>query len=442
MNRSMRYIKILFFFVFQIIFSQNRVAGVFTDSLPKVKNIALYKLVNGESNYVKYVDVVNKSFSFPMDGLETGYYRVLYKNSQTGYVDFIFNQESIDLTVDSNIGQKSVRYISSKENQLLNTYSHIILGLQQKLDSIQMTFFTPQKANEEAYKAIREEVDRAQAYYEDIAKNCFCINLIRASKRHNPIKPYVSVKDYLNGVKNTFFKYIDFSNPNLKDATFLKRRVSDYVLYLHHSSNKEQANILYKQAVLDVVNLVENTEVKAYLVAHMIQKFVQKENPVLVSELVNIYTSLPIDVQDKLMLKELEQVSKTLIGVIAPDIKISRKESLHSLNDAEVYLVVFWSSTCSHCRGVLPKLDLFLRNKENIKVIAVGLEKKKDKQSWRNNIKFYKSWINVISLGKWESKKAIEYNVTSTPSYFLLDKDKRIIAKPETFSDLKGLLSY
>lgn len=438
----MRYLKILFFFVFQIIFSQHRVVGVFTDSLPKVKSIALYKLVKGESNYVKYVDVVNKSFSFPMEGLETGYYRVLYKNSKTGYVDFIFNQESIDFTIDSNIGQESVEYISSKENQLLNAYSHTILGLQQKLDSVQMTFFKPQKTNQETYKTIREKVEEAQVYYEDLAKNRFCLSLIRASKRHNPLNPYISVVDYINGVKNTFFKYIDFSNPNLKDATFLKRRVSDYVLYLHQSPKKEEANTLYKKAVVDVINLVEDNEVKAYLVTDLIQKFVQRENSVLVSELVKIYTTFPEDVQDKLMLKELEQVSKTLIGVIAPDIKISKKESLHNLKDAEAYLVVFWSSTCSHCRGVLPKLDLYLRNKDNIKVVAVGLEKKEDKQSWLNNIKFYQNWINVISLGKWESKEAKEYNVSSTPSYFLLDKDKRIIAKPETFSDLKDILSY
>ena len=44
-----------------------------------------------------------------------------------------------------------------------------------------------------------------------------------------------------------------------------------------------------------------------------------------------------------------------------------------------------------------------------------------------------KDWKNVMALGKWKSNEAISYDVNATPTYFILNKDKRIIAKPREF---------
>jgi hypothetical protein len=45
-----------------------------------------------------------------------------------------------------------------------------------------------------------------------------------------------------------------------------------------------------------------------------------------------------------------------------------------------------------------------------------------------------------LGLNKWQNKVSKTYQVFSTPSYFVLDKNKKIIAKPNEISDVKAFL--
>ena len=74
---------------------------------------------------------------------------------------------------------------------------------------------------------------------------------------------------------------------------------------------------------------------------------------------------------------------------------------------------------------------------ENIKVIAVGLET--SKESWDTMTREYKEFINILDLDKWSSEKAKNYGVNAIPSYFVLDADKTILAKPTDFKELKSM---
>ena len=69
-------------------------------------------------------------------------------------------------------------------------------------------------------------------------------------------------------------------------------------------------------------------------------------------------------------------------------------------------------------------------------VVAVALEDNKtDFEQYTSKLK---TWTNILGLKKWENEMAKEYKIIATPTYFILDKDKKIIAKPEHFEDLKA----
>jgi len=145
--------------------------------------------------------------------------------------------------------------------------------------------------------------------------------------------------------------------------------------------------------------------------------------------------------QDKKFKTEKLALFATEIGRIAPDFSWTekgKKLQLSSLNEAENYVLVFWSTSCSHCLREIPQLHTFLKDKKNIKVIAFALEK--DAFVWENYSKtnLY-GWHNVLGLKKWENQVAKTYQIVSTPSYFVLNKNKKIIAKPEEIEDLKAL---
>jgi peroxiredoxin len=110
--------------------------------------------------------------------------------------------------------------------------------------------------------------------------------------------------------------------------------------------------------------------------------------------------------------------------------------TLSDLNGADRYLIIFWSSTCSHCAEELPKVKTIIP--KNTKVIAIGIED--DIENWQKEIKKYPNFIHVLGLEKWNNSIVNAYNINATPSYILLDKDKNIIAKPFELEALKEAL--
>jgi thioredoxin-related protein len=68
-------------------------------------------------------------------------------------------------------------------------------------------------------------------------------------------------------------------------------------------------------------------------------------------------------------------------------------------------------------------------------VVAVALED--NKTEFEQFAKKLTRWTHILGLKKWENEIAKEYKINATPTYFILDKDKKIMAKPEHFEDVK-----
>jgi thiol-disulfide isomerase/thioredoxin len=159
---------------------------------------------------------------------------------------------------------------------------------------------------------------------------------------------------------------------------------------------------------------------------------------------------LPIakEMNDTKLSDELVSFRNVSFGKIAPDFDIDFLQEnntvtrkLTALDTSESYILVFWSSTCSHCLEELPQLHEFMKTyeKEKVQVIAFGIED--EAYRWKNSTSNYPDFIHVLGLGKWENDVAIAYNISATPSYFILDKDKTIISKPNDIFELKKYFS-
>ncbi|MGB2684354.1 MAG: TlpA disulfide reductase family protein, partial [Olleya sp.] len=95
--------------------------------------------------------------------------------------------------------------------------------------------------------------------------------------------------------------------------------------------------------------------------------------------------------------------------------------------------IVFWSTTCSHCLEEIPELRKYVKTLDNkqLKVIAIALDE--DRYRWKDMTYDYPEFYHVFGEGKWDNEIGNNYNVKSTPSYFVLDSDKKIIKKPYDF---------
>ena len=143
-----------------------------------------------------------------------------------------------------------------------------------------------------------------------------------------------------------------------------------------------------------------------------------------------------------------------LIGEKAADLEMvdssGKATNLYDVK-AEYTIVCFWDPTCSHCKEEVPKLDTIFKSKwksHGVKIYGVLTEDERPK--W---IQFIKEknlfdWIHVYQTDAIKKAEASSqkpgfrqlYDVTQTPILYLLDKDKRIIAKKLTWQQMDDVL--
>ncbi len=151
-------------------------------------------------------------------------------------------------------------------------------------------------------------------------------------------------------------------------------------------------------------------------------------------------------------------VVSSLIGAKAPDLEMldtaGKPKPLYNLN-ADYTVVVFWDPNCGHCKEEVPRLDSFYRaswKKQGVKVYAVlSADAKEDmKPAWLKFIHDHNldEWANVYQTKEMEEATTTAqkpsykqlYDVIMTPTVFLLDKDKNIMAKKLSLKQIDELL--
>jgi thiol-disulfide isomerase/thioredoxin/predicted small integral membrane protein len=173
--------------------------------------------------------------------------------------------------------------------------------------------------------------------------------------------------------------------------------------------------------------------------------------------------------EDKLAdLCEKIPVQKSLVMGAKPPNLILRDSSdvkwqdFYSLK-SEYTILYFWDPECGHCKKTTPKLERLYKEKfkaRNIEIFSVGKAVGEDFGKWKKFIRDNDlTYINVAVtdplfkaamedarqfVPKYTTIESLNYQTTydifSTPRVFVLDKDKKIIAKSISISQLEDLM--
>ena len=165
-------------------------------------------------------------------------------------------------------------------------------------------------------------------------------------------------------------------------------------------------------------------------------------------------TSLLNPTSRKTIIDRAYSLMANQIGQAAPALDLTdstgKINSLYSIQ-APFTVVAFWDPNCGHCKKEIPRLDSMYKAKWKalgVAVYSVNIVET-ELTAWKKFIKEnqLKNWVHVYQTK--EASMAIEragkpgykqlYDVSKTPTLYLLDKDKHIIAKQlsiEQFDDL------
>lgn len=405
-----------------------------------VKNTQIKKELQSING--KNLTVGTFEFELPADA-EVGAYRVTYDLQKNGYVDFLFNKENVEFEFNPGDTENTTVFSKSKENILYKDFSRDISAVQYKADSIQVAYFkNPTKQTEEAYQQSLIAIQKVQENYDKASKGTLVSNFIKASDRYNAPKIVNNSQTYVDGVVAHFFDKIDFSNKRLFNSSFLIDRIADYVFYMNYSPDPDKQEQLHKTAMDVVIKKATDVKFKADVIEFFISQFASIKNSALVDYLfANHFDKLPKEHQNEAFKKKTLDAMGIAIGRVAPDFSWEEngtKMSLSTLTGAQNYLLIFYSTGCPHCLKEVPQVFEFMKGKDKTKVVAFAMET--SDKTWLSYKKTLPGWHHVLGLKKWENKTARTYQINSTPTYFVLGMNKKIIANPEKVGDLKLIM--
>lgn len=434
---------VIFLFVSAISFAQQTIKGTMKP-IKEYPWMMAYKLNGSKQDFITYDSIKKGEFELKLPvSSKSGMYRLFYDVRNRLYVDVFYDNEDIEFSFNPISPLQPVKFLKSKNNILYNEYIASISKTERKLDSLQLAYFNSKSAKtEKLYKKELQTLFDTQQKFEELTINLFVHDFIKSNKKYYSKTLHKSTNAYLKAVNEHYYDNFDFGNKKLSNSTFLHDKINEYIFRINNSNDQKMLRSLRKKAINTTLDKIKNNvSLSQDIQEGLLYSFAQIQDVDMTNFMLNHYLKLPKSNQDVSFINDIKGQLRTAVGNIAPNIlwqENGKQKTLHLLSGSPKYLVIFWSSSCGHCLQELPKLATLLKTRNDVEVIAVGLETEESKTDWQAEIAKYKEWTHVYGKGKWKNRYAKAYSVNATPTFLLLDSRKKIIVKPDSVKELNN----
>ena len=438
----MKKIILLFVLLPSVLMAQHYIEGTFSPA-EDFTYAFLYKSNPTGAIYVDRSKVDdNGQFKIELDSTDvSGIYKIVYGVPQeANNFDLIYNGKE-DVVLDFSLSE-GLEFKESNENKLWASYTNSIEMINRAISN----YYSKGTEDKEAFKDIFKTLEETQDAFELASKGTLASIFIQANRPYIP-KTYEDISTYSDNLKQNYLKSVDFRNPLLQSSEFLTDRVMAYVFGMSADPTPE----FYRGQIDNLNEYIgdNNSEIKMALLKAVWFNMVQLEESNIANYLTETYLlQLAQQFNDELLVERLTTYKNTSVGAKAINFPImmekdgkTKQTSLDELNIAQNYVLVFWNVGCSHCLEQLPELRKTMDRIDTKKVTVIAFATQGESEAWREEIKKYPHFIHVIDSGTPKRYVGNEYGVEMTPTYFVLDNNKKIIAKPDSLEELTAFVN-
>ncbi len=403
--------------------------------------------------------------------LQGGIYLVGYPNKSGFFEILVDKQQKFTVTADTATIAKGAKFVNSTDNELFVNYQQFMVTKGKDINKLQQELkAAPNKADSTRLTEELIKIDNVvKAQREELIKKhpgtiltalLMCMREPELTgKMRNPANKEDSMAAYTY-FKSHYWDGVSFWDGRLAYTPFFDDKLDKYFTQLvqpqpdsiikeidwmlsYASINEEMSRFLLIKFVNRYLNQKYMWEDAIFV--HLFEKYFANKNYSWLNE-----------AGRKTITNRAYSLMANIMGTPASDIELPDSSgtltSLYAI-PAEYIIVAFWDPTCGHCKEVLPKLDSFYTAKwkaAGLKLFAVAKETDGGKKDWLAfiNEQHLQSWTHVY-YSKADDKSRIDagipgysqlYDVQSFPTLYLLDKDKRIVAKKLTYQQIDEVL--
>lgn len=400
--------------------------------------------------------------------LPGGIYAIVYNNKKVSTEFLIDQQQNISIVADTSRPTEAI-VTGSAENVLFKQYQLFVNEQGKKLNE-QRRLFNEATTKEDSlihekqYVALNKTLNDYRKNLIQQHPNAMMAVLLEAMKapavpQKKPITQQDSIENF-QFYKSHYWDGISFMDGRIVRTPFFLPKLERYYREVLAGMPADSLikdidyKLLLARTAPEMYKLLLNWFTDEYInpkymgqdaiFVHLFEKYHSKGLTPWLNE-----------TQQKAISNRAYMLMSNLIGNIAANLEMLNTAdlptSLYNVKAAYT-LVIFWDPNCGHCKEELPKIDSIYKaswKQKDVKVFTVLTEN--NHQAWLKYIDEHQlnDWVNVYQsadmIADEKAGKVISYrqlyDVTMTPTLFLLDKDKRIIGKKLSWQQIDQLLA-
>lgn len=401
--------------------------------------------------------------------LNPGVYSVVFPGKRSSYDFLVGEEQNIEILVKDSLNPVGSSVVSgSKENKLFKEYQRFVAdkgaALERERDAYAKSRTKADSSlHEKKYAELNKELN---AYRDKIVAEypeSMLATLFQTMKEPRIIHPMPKTRqDTLENYqyyKQHYWDGVTFRDDRIIRTPFFIPKLERY---FRQVINQNPDSVIKESDYLILLSRT-NEPMYQFLINWFTDEYFQPkimgQDKVFV-HLFEKYHSKGISTwlsekQHKAISDRAYMVMSNLIGEPAPQLVMTdlagKENKLYDLK-SKFIVISFWDPTCGHCQKEMPMIDSIYKAKwkrEGVKIYGV-LTDTGVKDKWKDFIEKHhlEEWVNVYESA--QQAKAIEasghpsyrqlYDVIQTPTIYLLDADKRIIAKKLTIGQIDDLI--
>lgn len=401
--------------------------------------------------------------------LPGGIYLIGYPNKSGFFEILLDKQQRFEVVADTATVAQTIRFVNSPDNDAFLAYQQTMRDLGTRIRNLQEQLKQAGPDSLQLRNALVSADRQMNDYRLDLINNHgnTLLGALMKAMREPELPP--SLRRPTNGVdslaafryyKDHYWDGVNFWDGRLAYTPFFEEKVDRYF--------KQLVAPDADSVIRDIDNMMAFAQIDPEMNRLLLVKFLNRyltqqymwEDAVLVHLYEKYIANKTYPWLDEKGRKMVQDRAYSLMANIlkspAADVELPDSTGVtRSLYDQKgsYTLVVFWDPTCGHCKETLPRIDSIYRAKwakQNISIYAVAKETEGTPGMWTDFIRQNQltGWTHVYYSKKAE-KDRIEngipgysqlFDIQTFPTLYLLDAEKKIVAKKLTFQQLDEII--
>lgn len=374
----------------------------------------------------------------------------------------ILSGEDILLQGVSLSNVESINILKGKENQLFAQYAKEHPRREQAISAWNYleniynndSLFQQQK---ESLKAIHQEKLRINKedtqFLNKLPANSFIQWFLPIRKLVGNVSTIAQYRTEEIPATIALLRNIDYNNPRLYKSGLLKDVIESHYWLLENMG--QPLDTVFKEMNISSDYLIRNLirdEKKLNDIGQYLFNLLEKHSLFKASE----YLAVKLLTQNSCVLnetlsKQLESYRKLKIGNNAPDILLEGDvfkngnpiKTITQLSEikSNYTVVLFGASWCPNCVDEINQLlPLYYKWKvKGLEIVFVSLDTNKESyKKYTEKLPF----VSMCDYKKWDTKSAQDFAVFASPTFFLLDNNRKIILRPNSVKHLDTWIEF